>query len=178
MPEGDEVRWYVVHTYSGYENKVKEKLEHRIDSMHMKDKIFEIAVPSENILEYKAGKKQLVEKKLLPGYLLVKMKLDDDSWYVVRNTPGVTGFVGTPAKPTPIPEEEVSRVLTRQETDKPKVSVEFSEGDGVKVIEGPFADFTGTVGEVSLDQHKLKVLLSIFGRETPVELSFEQVVRL
>jgi transcriptional antiterminator NusG len=171
-------RWYVVHTYSGYENKVKNNLEHRIESMHMKDKIFAVVVPVEDVLEYKSGKKQLIQKKLLPGYLLVRMELDDDSWYVVRNTPGVTGFVGTSARPTPISLDEVDRVLARQKAEKPKVSAEFSEGEGVKVIEGPFADFTGVISEVSLDQSRLKVLVSIFGRETPVELSFEQVIKL
>jgi transcription termination/antitermination protein NusG len=171
-------RWYVVHTYSGYENKVKTNLEHRILSMHMQDKIFEVVVPVEDVLEYKGGKKQLNQKKLLPGYLLVRMTLDDDSWYVVRNTPGVTGFVGTSARPTPISDDEVDRILARQKAEKPKVSAEFAEGEGVKVIEGPFADFTGVISDVSLDQSKLKVLVSIFGRETPVELTFEQVTKL
>ena len=171
-------RWYVVHTYSGYENKVKANLEHRILSMHMQDSIFEVVVPVEDVLEYKSGKKQLIQKKLLPGYLLVRMKLDDDSWYVVRNTPGVTGFVGTSAKPTPISIDEVDRILARQKAEKPKVLAEFSEGEGVKVIEGPFAEFTGVISDVSLDQSKLKVLVSIFGRETPVELAFEQVSKL
>jgi len=171
-------RWYVVHTYSGYENKVKNNLEHRIGSMHMEEKIFEVVVPVEDVIEYKSGRKQLVQKKLLPGYLLVRMALDDDSWYVVRNTPGVTGFVGTSARPTPIPGDEVDRVMARQKADKPKVSAEFSQGEGVKVVDGPFADFTGIISEVSLDQSKLKVLVSIFGRETPVELAFEQVLKL
>jgi len=171
-------RWYVVHTYSGYENKVKNNLEHRIGSMHMNDKIFEVVVPVEDVLEYKSGRKQLIQKKLLPGYLLVRMKLDDDSWYVVRNTPGVTGFVGTSARPTPISNDEVDRILARQKADKPVVLAEFAEGEGVKVVEGPFADFAGIVSEVSLDQSKLKVLVSIFGRETPVELTFEQVTKL
>lgn len=171
-------RWYVVHTYSGYENKVKNNLEHRIQSMHMNDKIFEVVVPVEDVLEYKSGRKQLIQKKLLPGYLLVRMKLDDDSWYVVRNTPGVTGFVGTSARPTPISNDEVDRIIARQKAEKPVVSAEFEEGEGVKVVEGPFADFTGIVSEVSLDQSKLKVLVSIFGRETPVELTFEQVTKL
>lgn len=177
MPRRNE-KWFVVHTYSGYENKVKNNLEHRIDSMHMKDRIFEVVVPVEDVLEYKAGKKQLIQKKLLPGYLLVRMELDDDSWYVVRNTPGVTGFVGTSARPTPISLDEVDRVLARQKAERPKVSAEFSEGEGVKVVEGPFADFTGVISEVSLDQSKLKVLVSIFGRETPVELTFDQVIKL
>jgi transcriptional antiterminator NusG len=171
-------RWYVVHTYSGYENKVKNNLEHRIESMHMQDKIFEVVVPTEDVLEYKSGKKQLTQKKLLPGYLLVRMKLDDDSWYVVRNTPGVTGFVGTSARPVPISDDEVERVLARQAAEKPKVAAEFSSGEGVKVVEGPFADFTGIISEVSLDQSRLKVLVSIFGRETPVELTFDQVQKL
>lgn len=171
-------RWYVVHTYSGYENKVKNNLEHRIQSMHMQDKIFEVVVPTEDVLEYKSGKKQLSQKKLLPGYLLVRMRLDDDSWYVVRNTPGVTGFVGTSARPTPISDNEVDRILDRQKAEKPSVTAEFSEGEVVKVIEGPFADFTGVISDLSLDQSKLKVLVSIFGRETPVELTFEQVTKI
>ncbi len=175
---GKKEKWYVVHTYSGYENKVKNNLEHRIDSMHMKDRIYEVVVPVEDVLEYKSGKKQLVQKKLLPGYILIHMELDDDSWYVVRNTPGVTGFVGTSVRPVPISKDEVERVLARQKAERPKVSAEFAEGEGVKVVEGPFADFTGVISDVSLDQSKLKVLVSIFGRETPVELSFDQVLKL
>ena len=175
---GKKEKWYVVHTYSGYENKVKNNLEHRIDSMHMKDRIYEVVVPVEDVLEYKSGKKQLVQKKLLPGYILIHMELDDDSWYVVRNTPGVTGFVGTSVRPVPISKDEVERVLARQKAERPKVSAEFAEGEGVKVVEGPFADFTGVISDVSLDQSKLKVLVSIFGRETPVELAFDQVLRL
>ncbi|MDD5747806.1 MAG: transcription termination/antitermination protein NusG [Actinomycetota bacterium] len=171
-------KWYVIHTYSGYENKVKDNLMHRIESTRMEEKIFEVIAPVEDVIEYKSRKKQLTQKKLLPGYLLVRMVLDDDSWYVVRNTPGVTGFVGSQAKPIPISDEEVERILARQEAEKPKISAEFSEGDGVKVVEGPFAEFTGIVSEVSLDQSKLKVLVSIFGRETPIELSFEQVVKI
>ncbi len=171
-------RWYVIHTYSGYEGKVRANLEHRIESMHMKDKIFDVAVPEEDVIEYKGGKKTLTQKKLLPGYILVRMALDDDSWYVVRNTPGVTGFVGSGARPTPISDAEVDRVLAREKAKKPTVRAEFQEGEGVKVIEGPFANFTGIISEVTLDQSKLKVLVSIFGRETPVELSFEQVTKL
>ncbi|PKQ27939.1 MAG: transcription termination/antitermination protein NusG [Candidatus Anoxymicrobium japonicum] len=171
-------KWYVVHTYSGYENKVKANLEHRIESMHMQQKIHGVFIPVEDVLEYKSGKKQLVQKKLLPGYLLVSMDLDDESWYVVRNTPGVTGFIGTSARPTPIPEQEVDSLLVRQKAEKPKVSAEFSEGEGVKVVQGPFADFTGVISEVNLDQSKLKVLVSIFGRETPVELPFDQVMKM
>lgn len=171
-------RWYVIHTYSGLENKVKNNLERRIESTHMQDRIFEVVVPVEDVLEYKSGKKQLTQKKILPGYILVRMILDDDSWYVVRNTPGVTGFVGSSSEPTPISDDEVERILARQEAEKPKVSAEFAEGDGVKVVEGPFADFTGIISEVSLDQSKLKVLVSIFGRETPVELTFDQVIKL
>src|SRR5665811_416141 len=121
-------------TYSGYENKVKNNLEHRIESMHMQDEIYEVVVPVEDVLEYKSGKKQLIQKKLLPGYLLVRMQLDDDSWYVVRNTPGVTGFVGTSARPTPIPQQEVDRVLARQKAAKTKMSAEFSDGEGAQVI--------------------------------------------
>lgn len=177
MPRKNE-EWYVIHTYSGYENRVKASLEHRIESMHMQNKIFDVVVPVEDVLEYKSGKKQVSQKKLLPGYLLVRMQLDDDSWYAVRNTPGVTGFVGTSARPVPISTDEVDRVLARQKAERPKVSAEFDIGEGVKVVEGPFADFTGVISEVSLDQSKLKVLVSIFGRETPVELTFDQVIKL
>ena len=170
--------WYVVHTYSGYEEKVKANLERRIVSMGMEDKIYKVIVPTEDILEIKAGKKNITQKRVFPGYILVQMKLDEDSWYVVRNTPGVTGFVGSGTKPIALSDEEVQNILKKIKTEKPKPKKEFDEGETVKVIAGPLADFAGTVSEVNLDQHKLKVLVSIFGRETPVELSFEQVAKL
>lgn len=171
-------KWYVVHTYSGYENKVKANLEHRIDSMEMGEKIFEVVVPTEEVMEIKAGKKTLTERKVFPGYILVQMDLDDDSWYVVRHTPGVTGFVGSNAKPVPLSEQEVERVMAKPVYEKPRPKVEFEEGETVKVIFGPLADFTGTIAEVNVDQNKLRVMVSIFGRETPVELTFDQVSKL
>ena len=170
--------WYVVHTYAGYENKVKGSLETRINSMNMEDKIFEVVIPMEDVMEFKGGKKQVVQKKVFPGYLLVRMYLEDDSWYVVRNTPGVTGFVGSGAKPTPLASREVDKILQVKPVEKLKPRLEFEEGESVRVVTGPFANFTGTISEINLDQSKLKVLVNIFGRETPVELSFEQVSKL
>ncbi len=171
-------RWYVIHTYSGYENKVKKNLEHRISSMDMENQIFEVTIPTEDVMEIKAGKKVINQKKVFPGYILVQMQLGDDSWYVVRNTPGVTGFVGSSAKPTALSEAEVDKILNRVAAGKPKPKTEYTEGQTVKVIHGPLADFTGTISEINLDQSKLKVLVSIFGRETPVELAFNQVAKL
>ncbi|MCL5292326.1 MAG: transcription termination/antitermination protein NusG [Actinobacteria bacterium] len=171
-------KWYVIHTYSGYENKVKANLEHRISSTGMQDRVFNVVIPTEEVVEIKGGKKTLAERKVFPGYILVEMNLDDDSWYVVRNTPGVTGFVGANAKPIPLSEAEVERVLKRPAFEKPKPKVEFEERETVKVISGPLADFTGTISEVNVDQSKLKVMVSIFGRETPVELTFDQVAKL
>lgn len=171
--------WYVVHTYAGYENKVRGSLETRINSMNMEDKIFEVVIPMEDVMEFKGGKKQVVQKKVFPGYLMVRMHLEDDSWYVVRNTPGVTGFVGSGAKPTPLATREVEKILqVKPAGEKLKPRVEFEEGESVRVVTGPFADFTGTISEINVDQSKLKVLVNIFGRETPVELSFEQVAKL
>jgi len=173
-----EEKWYVIHTYAGYENKVKTNLENRIASMDMREKIFKVVVPMEDVLEIKSGKKEVVKKKILPGYILVQMILDDDTWSAVRNTPGVTGFVGSSAKPTPLSEEEVERLLEKPLMEKPKPQTEFVEGQSVKVAAGPFADLTGTIAEINIDQSKLKVMVSIFGRETPVELGFDQVTRL
>jgi len=170
--------WYVIHTYSGYENKVKTNLEHRIASMDMTDKIFGVVIPTEDVMEIKGGKKTITERKVFPGYILVEMQIDDDSWYVVRNTPGVTGFVGSNARPTALSRNEVDRILQKKGFEKPKPQTEFVEGQTIKVISGPLADFTGTISEINLDQNKLKVLVSIFGRETPVELSFDQVTKL
>jgi transcriptional antiterminator NusG len=171
--------WFVVHTYAGYENKVKANLETRIRSMNMEDKIFEVVIPMEDVIEFKAGKKQVVQKKVFPGYLLVRMYIDDDSWYAVRNTPGVTGFVGpTGAKPTPLAPRDVDRILQVKPVEKLKPRLEFEEGESVRVVTGPFANFTGSISEINVDQSKLKVLVNIFGRETPVELSFEQVAKL
>jgi len=173
--------WYVVHTYAGYENKVKANLESRIHTMQMEDKIFRVHIPMEDVMEIKSGKKQIVQKKVFPGYLLVKMLYDNDSWYVVRNTPGVTGFVsaGTGSKPTPLSKREVEKILVvKKEEQKPQVRLGFEEGDVVRIISGPFADFNGTISEINPDQAKLKVLVNIFDRETPVELSFDQVAKV
>jgi len=173
--------WYVVHTYAGYENKVKANLESRIHTMQMEDKIFRVHIPMEDVMEIKSGKKQVVQKKVFPGYLLVKMLYDNDSWYVVRNTPGVTGFVsaGTGSKPTPLSKREVEKILVvKKEEQKPQVRLGFEEGDVVRIVSGPFADFNGTISEINPDQAKLKVLVNIFDRETPVELSFDQVAKV
>jgi transcriptional antiterminator NusG len=175
--------WYVVHTYAGYENKVKSNLESRISSMNMEDRIFEVVIPMEDVVELKNGKRQVVSRKVFPGYLMVRMDLDDDSWYVVRNTPGVTGFVGLGARPTPLSRREVDNILavkpegaSAQKKTRPRL--EYEVGESVRVREGPFADFSGTIAEINEDQLKLKVLVNIFGRETPVELEFSQVAKL
>ena len=162
--------WFVVHTYAGYENRVKTNLQSRIQSMNVEDRIFEVIIPMEDVMEIKQGRKQVVQKKVFPGYLLVRMYVDDDSWYVVRNTPGVTGFVGSGARPTPLSTKEVEKIL--------QVKPEFEEQESVRVTSGPFANFTGTISEINVDQSKLKVLVNIFGRETPVELGFDQVAKL
>jgi len=173
--------WYVVHTYAGYENKVKTNLHSRIASMQMEDKIFDVVIPMEDVMEIKGGKRQVVQRKVFPGYLMVKMIYDNDSWYVVRNTPGVTGFVssGTGTKPTPLSPREVEKILAvKQETQaKPQYRLEWEEGDVVRIVAGPFADFTGTIAEINVEQSKLKVLVNIFDRETPVELAFDQVAK-
>ncbi len=173
--------WYVVHTYAGYENKVKTNLESRIHTMQMEEKIFDVHVPMEDVMEIKGGKKQVVQRKVFPGYLLVKMIYDNDSWYVVRNTPGVTGFVsaGTGTKPTPLSRREVEKILVvKKEEVKPTFRLGFEEGDVVRIVEGPFADFNGTISEINVDQSKLKVLVNIFDRDTPVELGFHQVAKV
>jgi transcription termination/antitermination protein NusG len=173
--------WYVVHTYAGYENKVKANLESRIHTMQMEGKIFRVHIPMEDVMEIKGGKKQVVQKKVFPGYLLVNMIYDNDSWYVVRNTPGVTGFVsaGTGSKPTPLSKREVEKILAvKKEEVKPTFRLGFEESDVVRIISGPFADFNGTISEINVDQSKLKVLVNIFDRETPVELGFDQVSKV
>ena len=180
-PFGGPGDWYVVHTYAGYENKVKTNLESRIHTMQMEGKIFNVHIPMEDVMEIKGGKKQVVQKKVFPGYLLVKMLYDNDSWYVVRNTPGVTGFVsaGTGSKPTPLSRREVEKILVvKKEEVKPQFRLGFEEGDVVRIISGPFADFNGTISEINVDQSKLKVLVNIFDRETPVELGFDQVSKV
>ena len=171
--------WYVIHTYAGYENKVKANLSSRISSMNVEDRVFEIVIPMEDVMEIKQGKKQVVQKKVFPGYLLCRMYLDDDSWYVVRNTPGVTGFVGSGAKPTPLSTREIDKILqVKPDQKKLKPRLEFEEQESVRVTSGPFANFTGSISEINVDQSKLKVLVNIFGRETPVELGFDQVAKL
>ena len=177
-------RWYVVHTQSGYEKKVKQNLEARTSSMNMEDRIHEVVIPMEDVVEVKAGKKVVVQKKMFPGYLLVRCQLDDDSWYVIRNTPGVTGFVGQGAKPSPLPRRDVESFLAVkvEGEDAPakrgKPRLEYEMGETVRVKEGPFADFSGEVVELNEDQLKVKVLVNIFGRETPVELEFSQIAKL
>ncbi|MEC2075526.1 transcription termination/antitermination protein NusG [Metabacillus fastidiosus] len=176
-----EKNWYVVHTYSGYENKVKANLEKRVESMGMQDKIFRVVVPEEEETEIKNGKKKVTKKKVFPGYVLVEIVMTDDSWYVVRNTPGVTGFVGSAghgSKPTPLLQEEVEFLLKRMGMEEGKIEFDFELNETVQVAEGPFANFTGTIEEIDYDKSKIKVLVNMFGRETPVELDFTQVTKL
>ena len=177
--------WFVVHTYAGYENKVKSNLASRVRSMNMEERFFEVVIPMEDVIEFKAGRKTVVPKKVFPGYLLVRMYLDDDSWRVVRDTPGVTGFVGGGAKPTPLSRKEVEAILGVEKEEgvagegkKARPRLEFDVGEQVRVVTGPFADFNGAISEINVDQSKLKVLVNIFGRETPVELEFGQVAKL
>ncbi|MCB0210032.1 MAG: transcription termination/antitermination protein NusG [Anaerolineae bacterium] len=169
--------WYVIHSYSGYENKVQKNLMHRIESMGMQDSIFQIVVPTEEEVELKDGHRRTVERRVFPGYILVEMVLDEDSWYVVRNTPGVTGFVGSGNKPTPLRQDDVDKILKRMEAEAPKVKVSFRVGDRVRIVEGPFEDFMGTVDELDLDRTRVRVLVNFFGRETPIDLDFLQVER-
>jgi transcription termination/antitermination protein NusG len=177
-------RWYVVHTQSGYEKKVKQNLEARTSSMNMEERIHEVVIPMEDVVDFKAGKKVVVQKKMFPGYLLVRCELDDDSWYVIRNTPGVTGFVGQGAKPSPLPRKDVESFLSVSTEAPEEVAARakprhgYEMGETVRVKEGPFADFSGEIIEINEDQLKLKVLVNIFGRETPVELEFSQVAKL
>lgn len=177
-------QWFVIHSYSGYEKKVKSNLESRIASMNMEETIYEVVIPEEDVVELKNGRKVTVTKKMFPGYLLVRCDLDDDSWFVIRNTPGVTGFVGSGAKPTPLRRKDVENFLQvpvegdAAEPKKSRPKSAYENGESVRVKEGPFADFTGTIAEINEDQLKLKVLVNIFGRETPVELDFAQVAKL
>jgi transcription termination/antitermination protein NusG len=176
-----EKNWYVVHTYSGYENKVKTNLEKRVHSMDMQDKIFRVIVPMEEEIEHKDGKKKSVMRKVFPGYVLVEMIMTDDSWYVVRNTPGVTGFVGSSgagSKPTPLLPDEVVAILRQMGMDESKATVDFEVAETVKVKEGPFANFVGRIEEIDMNRSKLKVMVNMFGRETPVELDFFQVEKI
>ncbi len=177
----DNRNWFVIHTYSGYENKVKANLERRIHSMNMAEKIFRVLVPMEDEVEFKDGKRKITPKKVFPGYVLVEMIMDDQSWYVVRNTQGVTGFVGSPGpgeKPVPLQEKEVKTILKQMGIEAPKLKIDFAKGDRVKVTSGPFFDFTGVVDEIQPEKERLRALISIFGRETPVELEFFQVEKV
>ena len=183
--EHPDSKWYVIHTYSGDEKKVKKNLEHRIDSMGMKDKIFQVVVPVENEIEIRNGQRQPVERKMFPGYVLVNMielkerdEGSNEAWFVVRNTPGVTSFVGSGNRPIPLQDSEVKTILKQAETGPERVKPTFTRGQNVRIIDGPFAEFIGVVDEVSAERNKVKVLVSFFGRETPVELDFLQVQRL
>jgi transcriptional antiterminator NusG len=176
--EADKPLWYVVHCYSGYENKVKKNLEHRIESMGMASRIHEVIVPTEEQIELRDGQRRVVERRIYPGYVLVEMILDEESWYVVRNTPGVTGFVGIGNKPTPLRQEEVDRIMRRMEAEEPVAEVKVKTGDKVRIVEGSFTDFHGTVDEVYADKGKARVLVSFFNRETPIEVDLLQIERL
>lgn len=180
-PDTMEKNWYVVHTYSGYENKVKTNLEKRVETMGMEDKIFRVIVPEDEEAEMKNGKKKIVKKKVFPGYVLAEMIMTDDSWYVVRNTPGVTGFIGSSGggtKPTPLLPDEVDTILKRMGMDEPVMQIDFELKESVRVTDGPFSNFTGTIEHIDMDKQKIKVHVNMFGRETPVELDFSQIEKL
>ncbi len=176
--DNNEKNWFVIHTYSGHEERVKKNLEQRIKFIDSGEEITQIVVPTEEEVEVRAGQKRTVAKKILPGYVLVQMKMSDQSLNMVLNTPGVTGFVGSGNKPVPLKEEEVNQILKQMDTETPKVKVGFKQGQSVRVTDGPFTDFVGIVDEISTDKGKVKVLLSLFGRDTPVELDFLQVEKL
>lgn len=179
-PETQE-RWYIIHTYSGHEDRVKKNLDQRIETMDVKDKILDVVVPTEEVIEIKDGERKSVQRKMYAGYLIIQMVMDDESWFVVRNTPGVTGFISAEderekrPKPVPLEDAEVARILNQMTADQPVVRIGFEKGDSVRIKDGPFADFMGTVDDVSEDQGKVRVLVSFFGRETPVELDFLQI---
>jgi transcriptional antiterminator NusG len=177
IPE-DGRAWYVVHCYSGYENKVHHSIEQRIETMGMQNMIFDVVVPTEEEIEIKDGKRRTVKKNVFPGYILVQLILTEDSWYVVRNTPGVTGFVGMGTEPTPLRPDEVATILNRMEAEAPKVKFDFQIGEKVRIGTGPFADFIGTVSEIDQEKAKVRVMVSFFGRETPVELDFLHVEKV
>lgn len=174
----DQRDWFVVHCYSGQEYKVCHSIEQRIETMGMQDRIFDVIVPTEEEIEVKDGKRRTIERRVFPGYILVQMRLDEDSWYVVRNTPGVTGFVGMGNDPTPLRKEEVDQIMRRMESESPKIKVTFKLGDKVRIVDGPFNEFIGTVGDVDMEKSKVRVMVSFFGRETPVELDFLQVEKV
>ena len=173
-----DARWYIVHTYSGHENKVAKSLKQRVESMGFEDRIFDIIVPTRNTVKVAGGKKENVQEKIFPGYVLVKMVLDDESWLLVRTTQGVTAFIGAGNKPTPISEKEVEAIQKFMATEEPLYKTSFVKGEAVKIIDGPFTDFLGSIDDIDEARGKLKVLVSIFGRETPVELDFLQVAKL
>src|SRR5574340_1285728 len=182
LPQGDvpeegwnEPAWYVIHCFSGYENKGRHNLEQRIETMGMKDRIFDVVIPTQEEIEVKDGKRRTVERHIFPGYVLVNMVLSEESWYVVRNTPGVTGFVGMGTQPTPLRPEEVAQIIKRMEAEAPTVKVTFKVGERVRIVDGPFNDFRGVVAEIDMERTKVRVMVSFFGRETPVELDFLQV---
>ena len=171
-------RWYAVNTYSGHENKVKHNLEHRVVSLNQKRNVRQVVIPTEVVSEMKDGQKVQTEKRTMPGYVLVNMDLNEDSWTLVKNTPGVTGFVGPQNKPVPLTQDEINRLLHRETAERPRTRAQFSIGESVKVVSGPLSDFSGEISEINEDASKLKVLVSIFGRETPVEVGFDQVKKI
>ncbi len=173
-----ERNWYVIHTYSGYEDKVSEDLKQRIESMDMEDKIFNVIVPKEKQIEIKNGKRKIVEKKIFPGYVMVEMIVTDESWYVVRNTPNVTGFIGTGNTPTPVSDNEVKNIRKRMGIEEPKYKIDLEKGEAVSINDGPFKGFDGVISEIDEEKGKVKALVSMFGRETPVELDFLQVKKI
>lgn len=175
-PEAD-AQWFVLHTYSGYENKVRQNLIHRIEAMDAEDRVFEIVVPTQEEIEIKSGQRKTVQRKVFPGYVLVKMLMDDETWSIVRNTPGVTSFVGMANEPLPLKEDEVQNIIAGMTAEAPKVKVSLAVGDAVRIMDGPFSDFRGTIDEINQEKGKVKVLVSFFGREVPVELDFLQVER-
>lgn len=172
---GDGRQWYVIHCYSGYENKVRKNLEQRIETMAMKDKIFDVVIPTQEEIEVRDGKRRTIERHVFPGYVLVNLILTEESWFVVRNTPGVTGFVGMGEEPTPLRPEEVAQILRRMEDEAPTYKVTYRQGDRVRIVDGPFNDFRGTVAEINMERSKIRIMVNFFGRETPVELDFLQV---
>jgi len=171
-------RWYAVNTYSGHEKKVKQNLEHRVVSLGQQRNVRQIVIPTENVSEMKDGQKIQVERRTMPGYVLVNMDLNEDSWTLVKGTPGVTGFVGAQQKPVPLSQGEIDRLLNRETAERPRTRAQFSVGESVKVVSGPLSDFSGEIAEINEDASKLKVLVSIFGRETPVEVGFDQVKKI
>jgi transcriptional antiterminator NusG len=173
-----EKHWYAIHTYSGYEDNVMRNLKQRVESLGYEDKIFEVLVPKEKKIKIKAGKREVIEEKIYPGYVLVQMVVSDDSWYVVRNTPNVTGFIGAGTTPTPLAKTEVDLLISKMRVDEPQYKIDVKVGDSVKITDGPFKDFDGKIAEVDAERGRVKVLVSIFGRETPVELDFLQIKKI